>query len=509
MGIIARQSIKGTIVTYIGALIGGLTTFFVLTRYLTTEEIGLTRVLVDAAVIFVGLAQLGTSSSIIRFYPHFKDSDSDDHGFFFWTLVAPFFGFLIFAIIYWALHIPIANYFGENSQLFVDYYYFVLPIAFFMLYQQIFETNANVLMRIVVPRTVKEVVVRLLTLIIYMLYAYHVISLDGLVVGFCFVYATAAIINLVYLLSLKRISIKPDLQYIKKPLIKEYCFYTFFLLLTALASTLAPTLSSFFIAANIGLDQTGIFAIATNIAVCVYMPYRAVGAIAQPKISQAMKDGDMIEVGKLTKQVSTNQMLVGMMVLCLFWINIDLIFEILPNGQTFAVAKYVVLILSCSQLILSTFNISLPVINFSKHYYFSLIYSFVLTGSIIIFNNLLVPHFGMTGSAFANLISYTIYILCLIATTYIITKTHPLTMNHAKILLIFLSIVIADIIWQRTCTEFLNTHLEWQPLWTHIFDGTLKTCVIFSITMIIVYYSNISPWINDIIDRFLPYKNKN
>ena len=121
MGVIARQSIKGTIVTYLGALIGGLTTFFVLTRYLTTEEIGLTRVLIDAAVIFVGLAQLGTSSSIIRFYPHFKDANSEnDHGFFFWTIVTPFIGFLLFSLIYWALHIPIANYFSENSQLFVQ-----------------------------------------------------------------------------------------------------------------------------------------------------------------------------------------------------------------------------------------------------------------------------------------------------------------------------------------------------------------------------------------------------
>lgn len=505
MGIIARQSIKGTIVTYIGALIGGLTTFFILTRYLTTEEIGLTRVLIDAAVIFVGLAQLGTSSSIIRFYPHFKDSDSNDHGFFFWTLVAPFFGFLIFALIYWALHIPIANYFSENSQLFVDYYYFVLPIAFFMLYQQIFETNANVLMRIVVPRTVREVVVRLLTLVVYMLYAYRIISLDGLVVSLCLVYAIAAIINLIYLLSLKRISVKPDFKYIKKPLIREYCFYTFFLLLTALASTLAPTLSSFFIAANIGLDQTGIFAIATNIAVCVYMPYRAVGAIAQPEISQAMKDGDMMRIGQLTKQVSSNQMLVGMLVLCLFWINIDLIFEILPNGQTFAVAKYVVLVLSCSQLILSTFNISLPVINFSKHYYFSLIYSFVLTFSIIIFNNLLVPDLGMMGSALANLISYSIYIICLIVTAFAITRTHPFTTVHIQIIALFIGILALNIAWQHVCMPFAENHIGIPLVWIHLIDGIVKSCVIFGIAALIIYRSNMSPWINDLMRRFLPF----
>ena len=502
MGVIARQSIKGTIVTYLGALIGGLTTFFVLTRYLTTEEIGLTRVLIDAAVIFVGLAQLGTSSSIIRFYPHFKDANSEnDHGFFFWTIVTPFIGFLIFSLIYWALHIPIANYFSENSQLFVDYYYFVLPIAFFMLYQQIFETNANILMRIVVPRAVREVVVRILILILYFLYAYKIISLDGLVVGFCLVYAIAALINLVYLFCLKRISFKPDWSYLKKPLVKEYLFYTFFLLLTALASTLAPTLSSFFIAANIGLDQTGIFAIATNIAVCVYMPYRAVGAIAQPKISQAMKDKDMQQITTLTQQVSSNQMLVGMFVLCLFWINIDFIFEILPNGQTFAVAKYIVFVLCCSQLILSTFNISLPVINFSKHYYFSLIYSFVLTISIIIFNNLLVPQYGMMGSALANLLSYSLYVLLLILTVWWITKTHPFSRVHLKILALFIGILALNQLWLNTISPLFANISSLSPVILHFIDGTLKTLIILGGSLCVAYFWNISPWVNNIIDK--------
>ena len=91
MGIIAKQSIQGTIVTYLGVAVGFVTTFFVLTRFLTAEEIGLARVLIDAATLFIGLAQLGTSASIIRFYPHFKEKgerlkvkgENTEHGFFF------------------------------------------------------------------------------------------------------------------------------------------------------------------------------------------------------------------------------------------------------------------------------------------------------------------------------------------------------------------------------------------------------------------------------------------
>ena len=161
MGVIAKQSVRGTIVTYLGIAVGVVTTFFVLTRFLTTEEIGLARVLVDAASLFIGLAQLGTNASIIRFYPYFKEKGSnEDHGFFFWALVVPMIGFIIFAGIYWACSVPLGAWFGDKSPLFVEYYYFVLPLAFFMLYQAIYECTCNVLMHIVVPRAVRELVVR-------------------------------------------------------------------------------------------------------------------------------------------------------------------------------------------------------------------------------------------------------------------------------------------------------------------------------------------------------------
>ena len=52
MGVIARQSIKGAMANYLGEAIGFFVSFFVLTRYLTQEEIGLTRVMVDAALLY-------------------------------------------------------------------------------------------------------------------------------------------------------------------------------------------------------------------------------------------------------------------------------------------------------------------------------------------------------------------------------------------------------------------------------------------------------------------------
>ena len=50
MGIVVRQSIKGTLMNYLGVAVGFVTTFFVMTKYLTQEEVGLTRGMADAAL---------------------------------------------------------------------------------------------------------------------------------------------------------------------------------------------------------------------------------------------------------------------------------------------------------------------------------------------------------------------------------------------------------------------------------------------------------------------------
>ena len=442
MGVIARQSIKGTVVTYLGVFVGFLTTFFVLTRFLTTEEIGLARVLIDTATLFIGLAQLGTSSSIIRFFPYFKKRVAADklsgeerethNGFFFWTVAVPFAGFLLFTLLYWALHVPLQNLFVEKSPLFVDYYYAVLPLAFFMLYQTIFETNANVLMRIVVPRMMRELWLRVFLLAAYLLYAFRVVSLDGLVVLICASYGLAALCNIVYLFAYGHISLRPNFNYVDRSLARRYLLYTLFQITAAVVTVLTPTISSFFITAQMGLDSTGVFAIATYMAMMVGIPNRNLNAISNPQLAQTIKDGDNGALTRLLKQVNNNSLLVSGMILCLIWTNIDFIFTILPNGTTFAVARYVVLLLGVSQMMIAVFTSVTSVLNYSRFYYLSLVFSLILTVLSIFLNNLLLPVYGINGAALANLLSYTVYYVMLCIAVVALLRANPFSLAQLK-----------------------------------------------------------------------------
>ena len=493
MGIIAKQSIQGTIVTYLGVAVGFVTTFFVLTRFLTAEEIGLARVLVDAATLFIGLAQLGTSSSIIRFYPHFKasrqggedvKSENIEHGFFFWTLIVPLIGFALFTAIYCACHEPLSQWFGEKSPLFVEYYYMVLPMAFFMLYQTVFETNANVRMHIVVPRAVRELITRIGLLVVYMLYAFGVVNLDGFVVALCGVYAIAMLCNIIYLFSLGQVSLRPDWQFLRNnpKLIKQYALYTGFLLVSAVASVLAPTLSSFFITAEMGLSYTGIFAIATYIAVMVSIPYRSVTAIAAPQLATAIKHNNHSEITHLVQQVSSNLLLIGGMILCAIWLNIDLIFHILPNGEIYTPARSVVLILGTSQLFIAVCSFTSSALNYSRYYAFSLLFSFTLTVLSILLNNLLIPRFGMEGAAMSNLIAYAIYFILIILTVRFTIKAPTFTLQHFKILILIVLILNMNFLW-----------LKYLPINNIWISGIIRTFVLMGGACAVAWFMNLSP----------------
>ena len=455
MGVIAKQSIKGALANYLGVLIGAVTTFFVVTDLLTQEEIGLTRVMVDAAMLFAGLAQLGTNASILRFYPRFKDPEHRDHGFFGWSLILPFIGFSIIAILFFLFKSHIVSYYSKDAPLLVDYVYLLLPLTFFVLYMTVFETNASVLLHIAVPKFVREVVIRLLNLVAYLLYGHHIISLDLFVILFCSSWVVATLINFFYLMSLGRISFKLDWQFVNKTLFREVGVYTLFMTATVLAGNI-KLFNSLFLAKE-GLKLAGIYTIACYIANVVEIPYRSLGAISSPIISQAVSDGNIEEVNRLGRQVSLHQLLVACMLLFFIWINLTPLFAVIPNGEQYVSGMWVVLFLGVANILNSTLSIATNILNFSKHFSFSLLFISLLTAAAIGFNLLLIPPLGVTGSACATLLAYIVYFAPL------------LTLLWRKL---GISLFSRKQLWVFLFTLFLfGLNLLWQWLISPLFDS--------------------------------------
>ena len=502
MGVIAKQSIKGALANYLGVLIGAFTTFFVLTDLLTQEEVGLTRVLVDAAMLFSSLAQLGTNASILRFYPRFHSDDpaGRDHGFFGWTLLLPLIGFLLIAILFLVFRPAIVGYYAVGAPLVVDYAWLLLPLTFFALYMTVFETNASVLLHIALPKFVREVVIRLLNLGSYLLYGYGLISLRLFVILFCSSYAVATLINLVYLLSLGRVSFRPDLKFVNRRLGREVLVYTLFMTATALAGNI-KLFNSLFLARE-GLKLAGIYTIACYIANVIEIPYRSLGAISSPIISQAVARGDMAEVNRLGQQVSLHQLLVASLLLFFIWINLPPLFAVIPNGQDYASGMGVVLFLGLANLINSTLCIATNILNFSRHYAFSLLFILLLTASAIGLNVWLIPLWGVNGSACATLFAYVIYFVPLLTLLWRRLGVSLFSLKQLWVLLLAAALFLLNEGWDLLISPlFAQLCSGLVPL---LAEALLRTAFFAILTCLALRRMHISPE----VDRLLRLRRK-
>jgi O-antigen/teichoic acid export membrane protein len=359
----------------------------------------------------------------------------------------------------------------------------------------VFEVNSNVLMRITVPKFIREVVIRASLLIGYLLFGFKYISLDGLVIWFCATYGLATLLNIIYLLSLKRISFKPDWEHLTPQLKKDFAFYTLFLITAALAGNITPTLSTLFVSAKMGLAYMGVYAIATYIATLVEIPYRSLGAITQPQIAQAMKDNDIHMANTLCQKVSLHQLLAGSFIFAMIWINIDLAFQILPNGQNYAAGKWVVFILGLSRLFISTFSVGTSVLGYSQYYYMSLIFTAILTTSAILLNIYLIPLLGINGSALSNLISYVIYISMLLALIKWKINTTPFSWAQLKVVIIISIILIINILWIKNINPMFLS-LPFSHVINNTIDGIIKTALLGGLGIVTIYFWKVSEEVN-------------
>ncbi|MDR1416940.1 MAG: oligosaccharide flippase family protein, partial [Prevotellaceae bacterium] len=311
MGVIIRQSIKATAATYVGTFIGFLTTMFVVTKLLSPEDIGLTKVVLEVGLLFSGLAQLGTSASILRFFPYFKDNRKNNNGFFFYIMALPFVGCIIFTLVYLVLKEPITSFFIEKSSIFVQYYYWIIPLIIFSTYLLVFETYANVNMRITVPKVNREVVIRVLTLAAYLLYGYHLVDRSGLVAGMIAAHGIAMLMLFFYLPRISSISLRHDVSFVSKPLRKDIFRYSLYLIVGALGESIIGKLDMFMVSSQLGLEYTGIFIIAFYMASVIEIPSRSITAISSPPAADALKRGDFQTANQLYQKVSLHQLLTG------------------------------------------------------------------------------------------------------------------------------------------------------------------------------------------------------
>ena len=500
MGVIARQSIKGALANYLGVAIGFVTTFFVLTRCLTEEEVGLTRVMVDAAMLFSCLAQLGTNASVVKYFPHFKDG-KNNHGIFGLSLAIPLVGFLLFGILFLLFRTELVAAYIERSPLVAQYFHLLPMLTFFALYMTVFETNASVLMRVAVPKMVREVGVRLFTLAAYVLYGMRLVSLDVFVWLFCGAYGVAMLLGVIYLLKITHFDwsmFRIDWSFLDRRHRREMLRYTLFMSATVLAGNI-PLVNSLFVGAKAGAALTGVYAIAAYIANVVEVPYRSLGAISRPVVASAVKEENWTEAGRLMQQVSLHQLLVSLTIFYLIWINLPTLYGLIPNGDSYVRGTGVVLLLGLAKVTNSSLSIATDLLNYSRHYPWSLVFIAILTASVVLMNSWFISLWGIDGSAAATLLGYVVYFAGLLSFVWCRMRVSLFSVGQAKVLALMAVAFVLNHLWTMWINPVLTSSGSILAL---LLDAVAKTLVLGTLLVMGVVAWQVSPTVNGLIKQY-------
>ena len=144
MGIIIKQSIRGSLWSYIGVIIGFVTTSYLYPKYLTTDSVGLFGLLVAYSALFGQFSLLGIHGVTSRMFSQFRDKSSGHHGFLFIAFVFMAIGFSLFLIGYGIFSSYLIRTNLESSKLFADYIYLLLPLTFFTMLFTFFDNYNKV-----------------------------------------------------------------------------------------------------------------------------------------------------------------------------------------------------------------------------------------------------------------------------------------------------------------------------------------------------------------------------
>lgn len=485
MGIVIRQSIKGTIVVYVGVVLSFFLNLFIFPLCFDTKEIGLLRVLAELGVLISSFTSLGIQSSVFKFFPYFQNEKKGHNGFLTLISLVPLIGFTIFIFLFYLFEDTFISIYKDDSPLLSQYSYLIVPIAFGMMFVTIYETYSNANLRIVIPKILKEVFVKIIVIGAALLYFYGAITFNLFTWVYVLIFLLIALLLIFYLKKLNQLYFT-KITFTTASLPKEIAVFNGYVLLGGIGGMLINSLDIFMIGASPNGDaNNGIYLTTMLMASMIELPGRNVGQISAPIVAEHMKNENFIEVDKLYKSSSIAQLSIACLLFTLLWTNIDNIYSIMPNGDKFAPAKYCLLFIGIGQLFNMLTSLNGTILGLSKHYKFGF-YVVLGVGIIsLVTNYILIPRYGIIGASIAKAFNILLYQFAIFYFVYLKTKLSPFS-NKTILPFIILGIAMGT---SYLIPFVVNSYL----------DIAVRSIVIITIFVSLSLWFNVSPYFKVIL----------
>ncbi len=407
---IRRQSIISSIVIYIGFAVGMLNVYFFTREGLfTPAQYGLTGIFIAIASMMQAFASLAMPSYIFKFHPYYNHHlSARKNDMISWALLVGCIGFLLVMLAGWIFKDLVIRKFGENSPDLVKHYYWIFPMGFGLTVYTILESYTWSIHKPVLTNFLKEVLWRLFTTLIIVLFFLHVIGgFDVFIKLYAFTYPGIALTLLIYLIATRQIHFTFKISKVTRRYFKKIVSLCLFVYSGMIVFTLSGVFDSLVIAAVLddGLSKAGIFGLAQIMTSVIQAPQRGIIAASIAHISNAWKNKHMELLQKIYQRSSINLLLFATGIFVLIALNYRGAIYTLGIKHAYLAGFSAFVLLGLTRVIDLGTGLNAQIIATSNYWRFELVSGIILLAFMLPLTYFLTKQYGILGPAIANLIS--------------------------------------------------------------------------------------------------------
>ncbi len=488
MGKIGTQTIKGTIYSYLGVIVGFFSVTLLRSHGLTTEQNGILELIISYTMILVQLGSLGIFSASSRCFPYFRDAEHNHHGFLFLLSAIPIVGTLFFSILYFLIQfiIPENNY----TSFLNEWAGPILILTVANLIFNIFDTyNRNAFFDAVTGATLKEFLLKVSTAIAMGVMLFFSLPFHLFLSIWLFANVIPSILIFYKLQRNNHLNFKPSLKFLDKEKVHMLTNVSLFAVISGFTTMVIQYIDKIMIDGMINTSLTGIYGITAIFGTVVIMPSRVMYRIGSIVVSEKWKSNDLAGIASVYKKSCINQLLIGLLIFIGIWANIDNVFKMLPQNEGYEAGKYVIFFISLGGLIEMSTGLNGVLLATSKYYRYDTYFFIALIVLTILANIIFIPIYGITGAAIAS--ALTTFLFNLFRYLFIWRKFKIQPFGWKNLYILIIGIVILLIIG-------LLPAFEW-----FIMDIIVRSGIITIVYVSLVYWLNLSSEMNNIIDNIL------
>jgi O-antigen/teichoic acid export membrane protein len=494
MGIIKSQSIYSTIYSYVGVVLGFVTSALLMPKIMSTEQIGFVKLIVAVTGIFASIFSFGVGQLLFRSFPIYENDLFKRRRLLFLALKIAFIGSVLALPVFYFTSVELFNY--DQVTLGVDKNTQLLALIFLTIVARLFYTSLfgyiRMMNNVVIDAFIQNVYHKGGILLVLILFYVNVISFQLFIIYYLILYLLFPLIISIYYAG-KRNSLKVD-AFIPKSLVsksqfskeenKEFFNLLLFGMLTTIGGSLFLYLDTLMVNYYLGESEVGIYGTMFLFGVIVIIPARSLKSISVSVLSRAFKEKNDKTILEIYQKSSITLLIIGGYIFMGVWCNMYSVFGYLPDD--FQLGYYVVLCIGVGQLFDMATGVNNELIAASPKY--KLNTWFILISIIvgILVNIALIPSLGINGAGLATLLTIVFVNLLRLIAVYSIYKIQPFTFQTVKVVMLIIGVTL---------------FVEYLPnVENFILNLVYKGGVISLIYLPLVYFMKISEDFNQLVN---------